>query len=207
MTIILNFSNIDIQYNLTFINSFSPKNFDFSNRSTNFALSFCYSKDIFFYKKITQINFIGEDKIGIEEKTESNTNIGPEPVLIHNIHLDKPEKYLYNQNIRFYKFMRIINAKSYEERDEIAKGDDLLMELNNWVKDYCHEGEEKFFNDLYWQERIQRCEGHKEGRKKSTVEIAKKMLKENSKPDFISRTTGLSLTEIKNLKEEITTNK
>lgn len=123
----------------------------------------------------------------------------------HNIQLDKPEKYLYNQNERFYKFLKLFNAKSYEERDEIAKGDELLMELNNTIKDYCHNGNEMFLNDLYWQERIQRCEGRKEGIIQGKFEIAKKMLLETSVLDYISRMTDLSIEEITKLQKENTT--
>lgn len=165
------------------------------------------------FNKITQINFIDEDKIGIEEYIKTNISLGSEPDIIHNIQLDKPEKYLYNQNKRFYKFLKLFNAKSYAERDDIAKGDELLMELNNTIKDYCHNGNEKFLNDLYWQERIQRCEGRKEGLEQgleqgkiqNRIEIAKKMLLEIDDLNFISRTTNLSIEEIKKLQNENTT--
>lgn len=157
------------------------------------------------FNKITQINFIGEDKIGIEEYIKTNTSLSSEPNIIHNIQLDKPEKYLYNQNERFYKFLKLFNAKSYEERDEIAKGDELLMELNNTIKDYCHNGNEMFLNDLYWQERIQRCEGRKEGIIQGKFEIAKKMLLETSDLNYISRMTDLSIEEITKLQKENTT--
>lgn len=85
------------------------------------------------------------------------------------------------------------------------KGDELLMELNNTIKDYCHNGNEMFLNDLYWQERIQRCEGRKEGIIQGKFEIAKKMLLETSDLSYISRMTDLSIEEITKLQKENTT--
>lgn len=166
------------------------------------------------YSKITQINFLGKDNINVVERISSNINIGEIKAEQVFIHLDKPEQYLYNQSERFYKFVKLFNAKSYEERDLIAKGDELLMEFNNWVKDYCQEGEEKYFNDVYWNERIQRLEGHKEGKKEGLKEghkegkkeeqtsIAKRMLDETTDLGYISRMTELSIEEIAKLKEE-----
>lgn len=157
------------------------------------------------YKQITQINFIKEDKIGIEEKIYSNINIGKSKTLIHNILLDNKEQYLYTKSERFYKFLRIFSAASYEEREEIAKGDEILMELNSWVFDYCHEGEEKYFNDVYWNERIQRNQGRIEGInigiQERNIEIAKNLI--NKLPtNEIAEATGLSINEIEALKEE-----
>ncbi len=158
------------------------------------------------YNKITQINFLGKDDININENIISNVTLSTLPAEQSFIHLDKPEMYLYNQGKRFYKFIKLFNAKSYKERERIAKGDELLMDFNKEVFDFCQEGEEKYLNDVYWNERIQRCEGRKEGlaegKQQGIISVAKTMLKETDDLEFISRVTSLSIEEITNLQNE-----
>ena len=46
------------------------------------------------------------------------------------------------------------------------------------------------------------AEGEAKGEKNKSIEIAKNMLKENVEKKLISKVTGLSLEEIKNLKQK-----
>lgn len=119
--------------------------------------------------------------------------------------LDKVPNSTYNDN-RFYKYLRLFNANSFEEMESIAKGDEILMEVVDWVKAYQGNDDPKFFNDDYWNERIYRLEGKKdgikEGQQQKSEEIAKNMLAKDMKLSDIVEITGLSLEQINILKEE-----
>jgi len=148
--------------------------------------------------KTTQINFISEDKIGISEDIkytkEINKNVSQDYILLDNIK-NKP----YNEDERFMRYLKFIGANSYEERKKCAKGDEMLMELNDWLDAYCNdEANLKFLNDRYWDKRIYGLEGEKKG----INTVAKNLLNENVSLKTIESATGLSKEQIARLKKE-----
>ena len=68
---------------------------------------------------------------------------------------------------------------------------------NDFMNDYDYEKvQKKLMNSI-------RYEGYEEGAADKSIEIAKKLLLENVSLDIISKTTGLSIEEINNIKNEI----
>ena len=93
----------------------------------------------------------------------------------------------------------------------IAKGDEILMDLNAWLEEYkSDEGLREFFDAKRWAKIEGHAEGFDEGHEegfekgiaKGKLEIAKKLLLETSDLAFISRTTDLPLEEVKKIKKE-----
>lgn len=153
-------------------------------------------------KKVTQINFVDNVKFEIEEEVITKHYFISKELSddfeLDIARLDLIDKKGYNLSERFKKILKFLRAKSQEEREEIAKGDEILMDVNAWLEEYkSDKGLCEFFDEKRWA----KIEGKNEG----IVEIAKKMLLETTDLDFISRTTGLSINEIEKLKEEITT--
>jgi len=99
-------------------------------------------------------------------------------------------------------FLMLLAAPTEDEMDEISKGDRVMEELNEKVKklnqdseilDVIIEDEEEIIaNSLYEK-------GIEKGINQNRDEIVKKMLEEGSDIKFISKVTGLSEKEIKNI--------
>ncbi len=103
-------------------------------------------------------------------------------------------------------WLRFIGATTPEERKRVAEGDELLMELDNWIEEYINdEKTQKIFGE--WGEHIALNKGIEQGiekgEQKRELEIARKMLLKGSAPKFISEITELPLEIIENLKTQI----
>ena len=88
---------------------------------------------------------------------------------------------------------------------KIAKGDELMMSTVEMVDSFINDPEViSIFHDDSWKvvsaEQRGKDKGIVEGEKKGLLKTAKNMLKENCNPEFISRVTNLSISEIKKLK-------
>lgn len=173
-------------------------------------------------KKVTQINFVDNVKIKINEEviTEHyllNKELSDDFEL-DIVRLDLINKKGYNLNNKFKRQLKFLSAKSFEERKLIAKGDEILMDLNAWLEEYkSDEGLREFFDAKRWAKIEGHAEGYDEGhiegveqgieqgKIENRIEIAKKMLLETNDLNFISRTTDLSIEDIKKLQSENTT--
>lgn len=191
-------NDIVVKFNNTYINIEMYKVFNdlAYEKSTFYVMRICtnqvlmgdnYSK----IEKVTQINFIEHDKINISEDLKSSKTLGPKATMDFVI-MNKVPKEEVNEN-RFYKYLRMFNAESFEEMRKIAEGDEVLMEIADWIKAYQGNDDPKFFNDDYWNEKIYRHE-EKAG-------IAQNMLNANEPLDKIITYTGLSLEEITKLQK------
>lgn len=153
-------------------------------------------------KKVTQINFIDKTKIQINEEVISKHYLINERLSddfeLDIVRLDLIPKKGYNLSDRFRKQLEFLSAKTYEERENIAKGDEILMDLNAWLEEYKND---ESLRECFDEKRWAKLEGHNQEKN----EIAKKMLLETSDLEFISRTTDLSIEEIKSLQKESTT--
>lgn len=158
--------------------------------------------------KVTQINFSDKFNIEISSDIKSTLYFGPkelsDDVSMDIVRLDKAREILYNQNDRFIKYLKFIGAKSYDEREIIAKGDEMLMELNYCLENYVKETDDFFrkYNTEYWNERIYTEDGRQKGANERNYEIAKEMLNDNLPINKISKYTNLSEEEIIKLKED-----
>ena len=101
-----------------------------------------------------------------------------------------------------------MNAKDYEEAEEIAKGDKNLMSTVEMVRDFVSNPEVRslFDRDKLKEESAELRgkevgikEGIIEGKELGIIETAKNMLKENYSFEQISKITNLSASEIKKL--------
>ena len=117
------------------------------------------------------------------------------------LRLDILEKEEYSKDksrcIRWLKFM---NAKDYEEAEEIAKGDKNLMSTVEMVRDFVSDPEVRsLFDRDKLKEESAELRGKEVGIKEGIIETAKNMLKENYSFEQISKITNLSASEIKKL--------
>ena len=131
---------------------------------------------------------------------------------INYIRIDKIRELGYNEN-ELMKWLRFIAARNYEERKNIAEGDEMFMEFNEWIDNYVNDDlTRKAMAE--WNEKIMTNkqikiaheqgveEGIKEGAKQEKIEIAKNLLKMNLAIEDIEKATDLSKEEIIHLKEE-----
>ena len=195
-------NDIVVKFNNTYINIEMYKVFnDLAYEKSGFyIMRICTNKILIGdsyekLEKVTQINFIEHDKINISEDLRSSKTLMPN-VEMNFIKLDKVPRETSNED-RFYKYLRMFNAESFEEMRKIAEGDEVLMEIADWIKAYQGNDDPKFFNDDYWNEKIYRHEGRQEEK----IEIAQNMLEANEPLDKIITYTGLSLEEITKLQK------
>lgn len=101
-----------------------------------------------------------------------------------------------------------MNVKSYEEAEELAKGDKYLMSTVEMVRDFVSDPEIRslFDRDKLKEESAELRgkeagikEGLIEGKNLGIIETAKNMLKEKYSLEQISKITNLSTSEIKKL--------
>ena len=145
--------------------------------------------------KVVQYNFV--DHV--------NMNIGPDIVnefrLVHSkypeiriaedklninyIRIDKVRELEYNEN-ELMKWLRFIAARSYEEREAIAEGDEMFMEFNEWIDNYVNDDVTKEALAKWNKEieenknvKIAREQGIEQGIEQRNLEIAGNLLKMN----------------------------
>lgn len=101
-----------------------------------------------------------------------------------------------------------MNVKSYEEAEELAKGDKNLMSTVEMVRDFVSDPEIRslFDRDKLKEESAELRgkeagikEGLIEGKNLGIIETAKNMLKKNCDINLISEVTNLSTSDIKKL--------
>lgn len=174
-----------------------------------------------YYKlgKTIQINFVDHTTLKLKDDLVANFHIAydddssvklmEKSFVVKVVQIDKARKLGYTKN-DLERWLKFIGAETSSEREEIAKGDELLMELHEWVKKYVadEETQEKLNKwDIHiaenkgYEQGIQ--EGIQEGIKSEKIEIAKKLIKMNMPLEDIKKITNLSKEEIKKLKEEM----
>lgn len=161
-------------------------------------------------KKVTQINFIDKTKIQINEEVISKHYLINERLSddfeLDIVRLDLIPKKGYNLSDRFRKQLEFLGAKTYEERKNIAKGDEILMDLNAWLEEYKNdESLRECFDEKRWAKLEGHNEGIEQGRTENKIEIAKKMLAKDKSFEEIFEITDLSIEEITKLQKESTT--
>ena len=158
-------------------------------------------------KKVTSFNIMnGNYKLSNNEiinKYELINVISHEKILNESIEmllirLDILDKISYSKSEeRFIRWCRLINAKTREEIMEIAQGDELMMSTVEMVDNFINDPEViSIFHADSWKV----VSAEQRGKDKGIIQTAKNMLKENCNPEFISRVTNLSISEIKKLK-------
>ena len=118
--------------------------------------------------------------------------------------IDKARELGYTNNI-LDKWLKFIAANGSSERDSVAKGDVLLMELNEWIKKYVADDEtqaelNKWDIEIATNKGIE--QGIEQGKAERNIEIAKELLKMKLNDEDIVKATGLTSNEIMQLKED-----
>ena len=120
------------------------------------------------------------------------------------VRIDKIRELNYNLTgvLKLFKFLSLTRQ---EERNELAKGDELLMKLNSWIYENISDKKtiqdlEKIAQDI--QDEQYYLAGKNDGIIQEKREIAKNLFKMNMSLEDISKATGLTIEEIKKLKEE-----
>ena len=109
--------------------------------------------------------------------------------------LDKSGEEPYNEN-RIVQWLRLIKANTREERNEIAKGDEILMEYCEELDCYMmDETTKQIFREWDWE--IFEHQAEERGKEIKALETAKNMLENNLDIKTIKKCTGLSLKDIK----------
>ena len=118
------------------------------------------------------------------------------------VRLDKVDCINYNEiNSRFIKWLKILNAKSFEELDSIVKGDELMEHSVEYVKRYINGPLNHTLEDFIAEKEFEATErGEKNDRDARSIEIAKNMYQLNIDIKDISKATSLSEKQIKELK-------
>lgn len=123
------------------------------------------------------------------------------------IRVDQIAKGCYTKDEqRFIKWLKLISAKDIEEMENIGRGDKIMESTIQYLKRYSGSDMDHNFNDIIaYHEDCAREEGEKSGIKmgiKSGIrKTAKNFLKEGIDIKIISKATGLSIEQIKNLKQ------
>ena len=178
-------------------------------------------------ESVIQINFLENNSTNIGDKlintyalanVEYPHNILSDKFIIKFINVDKASKRSYTkEEEKLLNILKFISAKNYEERKEVAKGDELLMDFNEWLNKYMYNEETlEFYHN--WDLAIAKDAGFSEGKtagfsegktageKSSKIEIAKKMLQKEIPIKDIASITNLTIEGEKSSKIEIAKN-
>ncbi len=139
----------------------------------------------------------------ITSEHNPDIKLGKERFCVKVVQIDKARELGYTKN-ELERWLKFIGAEDEKERKKIAKGDELLMELHEWVH--------KYVNDEETQEKLNKWDmliaknhftelGIEQGKQERNIEIAKNMLMKNMDINIISEITGLSVEEIEKIRE------
>ena len=168
--------------------------------------------------KTIQINFVENAHLGLGDELVYDFHLAcdaiPEVKLLEKsfcvkiVQIDKARELGYTNNI-LDKWLKFIAASGSSERDSVAKGDVLLMELNEWIKKYVADDEtqeelNKWDIEIATNKGIElgKKEGLEQGKAEEKIEIAKELLKMKLNDEDIAKATGLTSNEIMQLKED-----
>ena len=185
---------------------------NFSFKGKNDVLEECF---------ITNINHIPKDK--------DDFDIYSSKIRIINIYLPNIKKREYNKLELYEKLLLIFNENDNELLNDLSKGDEIMERYVKESKEASEKDEViGMYNKEIHNERLRLAEidefkeksfkegltvgheegfgegrvvGHNEGVCETKIETAKNLLKEDVGLDIISRSTGLSIEELKKLKE------
>ena len=162
-------------------------------------------------ESIIQINIVDNVKANISSRllntyaiinTEDlNERLLSDKLIIKFYRLDKISSNSYNVSEKELKWVKFMKAKNHEERLEVAKGSEVLMEFNDWLEDYLNDEEtQKRYSEL--DAMINRNTGYFFGEKYTKIATAKEMLKDNIAIEDIMKYTKLEKEDILSLIEK-----
>ena len=112
------------------------------------------------------------------------------------VRLDLVKDIVYNKtNERLVRWLKFMNAQSYEEMKQIGKDDEVMEQAIKYIDEFL-EKEGTTFQDKIDYEKVKSFD---DGEKAGIMKTAKKMLKDDLNINSIAKYTGLSKEEIENL--------
>ncbi len=131
----------------------------------------------------------------VTRKVSNNNNF-----VMYLIRLDLLENIQYTKsNRRFIKWLKLINSKTLDEMYCIGKDDKIMNDAIEFVKKWCDlTPEENLSNFIKGKEKL----AYQDGEEKSLIEIAKKMLRKGKPEEEILEFTGLTINQLKNIKDD-----
>ena len=168
--------------------------------------------------KVVQYNFVdtvhfdvGPDIVNtfhLVHKDYPEIRIAENMFQINYVRVDKVRELGYNEN-ELIKWFRFIAANGYEERRQIAEGDELFMDFNKWIDEYVNDDVTKEAM-AKWNKKIgdnknvkiAREQGREEGRQEEKIAVAKEMIKLNMPIEDISKITKIDIKTIESLKDK-----
>ena len=207
--VVIKFANYRI--NLECYSNFNEASF---NKSTSYIMRIFSTqrdrgKKNNYLESIIQLNFVDDVKYSFDPSIISSyglTNLNniedrklADKFIIKYYRLDKAREATYNESDKGLRWLKFIGARTREEREKVAKGDEALMELNTWIDEYVNDERTK---EIFgkWAEEIAEEKGYDKGILQEKRDIAKNLLNMNISKKDISKATGLSLEEIAKLR-------
>ncbi len=121
--------------------------------------------------------------------------------ILYLVRLDKVKNIQYTKNEeRFITWLRVINAKTLEEMEQLVKGDKIMEETMKFVAEWNARSSKNGI-ERYIEEREE--EAAEKTRNKERLEIATTMLNDDIDIPTIIKYTGLSIKEIEKLQKNI----
>lgn len=118
---------------------------------------------------------------------------------IYNLDKLEVNSYTVGESNLLEKIFLIIKATTHEEREQIAEGSEILMDMVNTIKKFINDEEikeMKSFQNKWLDEG--RAEGFDDGKQEEKISVAKKLLNKLSLDDIVE-VTGLTKSEIESL--------
>ena len=199
------FENDDFEKSLTYLTRIYGTRLEigeeYRNQPKVTQYNFCVSSHV------SGINEFETDFLFMDRKT---TNIISDKIEGYIYRLDKLDDVVYDdaRKEELRRIMKMMYAKTKEERLEIAKGSEMLMDLAQVMEEFVNDEAVLKYKSLAGKNeeiarRNGRREGREEGRKEERVtrsmEIAKNLLNLKIDISTIMKSTGLSKQEILNL--------
>ncbi|MCM1052893.1 MAG: Rpn family recombination-promoting nuclease/putative transposase [Ruminococcus sp.] len=173
-------------------------------------------------RSVIQINFIRNSRIFknrdksnnikdyyITNSKNLNDKVVPDLLKMYIVNLDDIKKVGYtNINKRLKLWLKLLNASTKEELEELANKDKMIGEVIKKMKEFS---EDEWVNDFFANDRYLISQGKDEGitigvaqgKEAEKIKIAKSMLEETIEIPVIHRVTGLPIKEIKKLASEL----
>ena len=161
-------------------------------------------------KKVISINFMSGNYHKVNNalvndygfvRKISRTIENDECMIMYLVRLDLSDKVLYNNiNKRLIRWLKLMKSKSMEEMKEIGKGDKTMEDVIKYVDWFLKEEGTTFQDKIEYEKAKSEAKGREEGIDMERKETAKNMLQDGISIKAIMKYTGLSETDISNLK-------
>ena len=128
--------------------------------------------------------------------------------------LDKLDEVNYNvgESNLLNRIFKIIKATTDEERESIAEGSEILMDIVTQIRKFLYDEETKEMKNIQdkWKYEARKegrteglAEGIEQGIEQGQLNIIYNMIQEHEKPEKIAKYTGYSVSKIKEIQKEL----